>query len=94
MGGRAPQVTSQGGMDAAREAPFVYAALDALAARAQRWALHRAEALQASGTLAAVEGAGAVPDALAAAAEASVKQVRGVATAVGWGLADCCGGAR
>eukprot|EP00884_Botryococcus_braunii_P023287 jgi/Botrbrau1/9642/Bobra.0131s0019.2 len=37
----AVQVTSEGGMEAAMEAPYVYAALDALAARAASWAERR-----------------------------------------------------
>lgn len=40
------QLVSEGGLEAAIEAPFVYGALDSLAARARRWAEHRAEALQ------------------------------------------------
>ena len=35
------QVTAEGGTDAAQEAPYIYAALDALAARAAAWADHR-----------------------------------------------------
>ena len=37
----AMQVTTEGGFDAAMEAPFVYGALDALAARSAAWAERR-----------------------------------------------------
>ena len=35
------QLTAEGGWDAAQEAPFLYAAIDALAARAGTWAERR-----------------------------------------------------
>ena len=35
------QVTAEGGQDAAMEAPAIYAAIDALAARAMAWAERR-----------------------------------------------------
>ena len=35
------QLTAEGGWDAAQEAPFLYAAMDALAARAGTWAERR-----------------------------------------------------
>ena len=35
------QLTAEGGWDAAQEAPFVYAAMDALASRAGSWAEHQ-----------------------------------------------------
>ncbi|GFR42098.1 hypothetical protein Agub_g2940, partial [Astrephomene gubernaculifera] len=44
----AMQLVSEGGSDAAHEAPFVYGALDQLAARARRWEEHRAEGLAAA----------------------------------------------
>lgn len=69
------QLLAEGGLDAALEAPFVYGALEQLAARARRWAEHRAEGLAARGQLAAKEGPGAAPDALGLAAEAAVKKV-------------------
>lgn len=43
------QVTSEGGLDAAYEAPNVYAAMDALAARARSWAERRQRALLGEG---------------------------------------------
>ncbi len=75
----AVQLLAEGGLDAALEAPFVYGALEQLAARARRWAEHRAEGLAARGQLAAKEGPGAAPDALGLAAEAAVKKVGGAA---------------
>ena len=69
------QLVSEGGLDAAQEAPFVYGALEQLAGRARRWAEHRAELLAARGLLAAREGGAAEPAALGAAAEAAVKKV-------------------
>ena len=80
------QVTSEGGLDAAYTAPFIYAALDALALRARRWTTHRAEGLErrgllpgCSGAAAAVPGGGSghggLPDRMGAAAETAVKQV-------------------
>lgn len=66
------KVTAEGGLDAAMEAPFVFAAIDALAARATAWAERRQrlliEACPADGSLQSPEEAGA-------AAAAAVKNV-------------------
>ncbi|EFJ45410.1 hypothetical protein VOLCADRAFT_105963 [Volvox carteri f. nagariensis] len=71
----ATELVAEGGIDAALEAPYVYGALDQLAARARRWAEHRAECLAARGLLVSREGPGAAPEALGAAAEAAVKKM-------------------
>ncbi|KXZ43366.1 hypothetical protein GPECTOR_92g589 [Gonium pectorale] len=71
----AMQLVSEGGSDAAFEAPYVYGALEQLAVRARRWAEHRGEVLAARGLLAAREGPAADPAALGAAAEEAVKQM-------------------
>ncbi|GLC37445.1 hypothetical protein PLESTM_000585400 [Pleodorina starrii] len=71
----AMELVAEGGVDAALEAPYVYGALDQLAARARRWAEHRAECLAARGLLAAREGPAAAPEALGAAAEAAVRKM-------------------
>ena len=66
------QVTMQGGRDAAQEAPTVFAAMDALAARAASFAERRQRALQE----AFVDRADAIsPHEAASTAAASVKQV-------------------
>ena len=44
-------MTSEGGLEAAFAAPHIYYALDALAARARKWALRRMEALLGRGLL-------------------------------------------
>ncbi|GIL77075.1 hypothetical protein Vretimale_3144 [Volvox reticuliferus] len=71
----ATELVTEGGIDAALAAPYVYGALDQLAARARRWAEHRAECLAARGLLASREGPGASPEALGAAAEAALKKM-------------------
>ncbi|GIL58713.1 hypothetical protein Vafri_13716 [Volvox africanus] len=71
----ATELVAEGGVDAALEAPYVYGALDQLAARARRWAEHRAECLAARGLLASREGPGTSPEALGAAAEAAIKKM-------------------
>lgn len=78
------QVLYEGGTEAAAEAPFIYAALDALALRARRWAARRAEALHEHlpGTAGAVAGGSnsttsSTPwEDVGMAAEAQTKQVR------------------
>lgn len=66
------QVTSEGGPDAAQEAPFIFAAMDALANRAASWAERRQRTLQDRN----VQGADAVsPHDAARFAAAAVKQV-------------------
>ncbi|KAG2495294.1 hypothetical protein HYH03_006566 [Edaphochlamys debaryana] len=75
LAGCAMQLVAEGGSDAAAEAPYVYGALDQLAARARRWAEHRGELLEGRGLLAAKEGTAAAPEALGAAAEAAVKKM-------------------
>jgi len=66
------QVTSEGGFDAAMEAPYIYAAIDALAVRAGKWAERRQrcllEASQDNPALLSAEAA-------AAAAITAVKEV-------------------
>lgn len=70
------QVTTEGGFDAAMEAPFVYGSLDALAARSAAWAERRQHLLldQAPPDKAACMPE---PHVVAADAAAAVKQVRG-----------------
>ena len=74
------QVTSEGGLDAAMEAPFVYAAIDALAARATAWAERRQRLLLEGGVPSAAAGGEPppqlTPEEAGAAAAAAVKQVR------------------
>ena len=68
------QVTAEGGIDAAQEAPYIYAALDALAARAAAWAEHRQRNLIS----AAPQGAAAsmlLPEAVGRQAAEVVRQV-------------------
>lgn len=68
------QVTAEGGVDAAMEAPYIYAALDALAARAAAWAEHRQRSLIS----AAPQGAPAsmlLPEAVGRQAAEVVRQV-------------------
>ena len=73
------QLTAEGGWDAAQEAPFLYAAMDALAARAGTWAERRqrlrieAASEQAASTM-------AEPVVVLREAIAFVKQVRGLVT--------------
>ena len=66
------QVTTEGGYDAAMEAPYIYAAIDALAVRAGKWAERRQrlllEALPEDSGLPS-------PESAAAAAIAAVKEV-------------------
>ena len=70
--GRLAQVTTEGGYDAAMEAPYIYAAVDALAVRAGKWAERRQRLiLEASPEDLAVPS----PEAAAAAAIAAVKEV-------------------
>ncbi len=64
-----PQVTSEGGLDAAFEAPNVYAAMDALAARARLWAERRQRLLGERG-----EGGALAPEEAGRIAAAAVKQ--------------------
>ena len=71
--GELSQVTTEGGYDAAMEAPYIYAAVDALAVRAGKWAERRQRLLmEASPDDLAVD----TPEAAAAAAIAAVKEVR------------------
>ncbi|CAD7697595.1 unnamed protein product [Ostreobium quekettii] len=65
----AAQVVSEGGTEAQHEAQAVYAAMDALAARAGAWTAARAEKLAASGM------EGLVPEQAGHAAESEVKEV-------------------
>ena len=68
----APQVTAEGGLDAAQEAPYIFAAMDALAARAASWAERRQRLLQERNC----EGADSLsPHSAAVAAAAALKQV-------------------
>ena len=66
------QVTTEGGFDAAMEAPYIYAAIDALALRAGKWAERRQrlilEVVSAGNVL-------VTPEAASAAAIAAVKEV-------------------
>lgn len=64
------QVTSCGGLEAALEAPSIYAALDALAARARKWTHHRVESFASRG-IALPEAAAAIAAAAAAVAAAA-----------------------
>lgn len=64
------QVTTEGGLDAAYEAPNVYAAMDALAGRARAWAERRQRLLVERG-----EGGGLAPEEAGRAAAAVIKQV-------------------
>ena len=68
------QVTTEGGFDAAMEAPFIYGALDALAARSAAWAERRQHLLL---DLAPPDKAATMPEphVVAADAAAAVKQV-------------------
>ena len=67
------QVTAEGGQDAITEAPALYAAMDAVAARAASWAERRQRMLlDASGNDSASL---ATPEGCAAIAAAAVKQV-------------------
>ena len=67
------QVTMGGGPDAAQEAPFIYAAMDALANRAASWAERRQRLLQDRNV---AEIHSLSPQEAAQAAAAEVKQVR------------------
>ena len=69
---RAVQVTTEGGFDAAMEAPYIYAAIDALALRAGKWA-ERRQRLILEGVSA--DAAVVTPEAASAAAIAAVKEV-------------------
>ena len=67
------QVTTEGGYDAAMEAPYIYAAVDALAVRAGKWAERRQRLLlEASPDDLALPS----PEAAAAVAIAAVKEVQ------------------
>ena len=66
------QVTTEGGFDAAMEAPYIYAAIDALAVRAGKWAERRQRLLQEASP---DELAMPSPEAAAAAAITAVKEV-------------------
>ena len=66
------QVTTEGGFDAAMEAPYIYAAIDALALRAGKWA-ERRQRLILEGVSA--DAALITPEAASAAAVAAVKEV-------------------
>ncbi|KAK9807857.1 hypothetical protein WJX72_011479 [[Myrmecia] bisecta] len=70
----AAQVTTEGGLDAAQEAPFIYSAIDALAARAASWS-ERRQRLRLDN--ASEEAAAEMPSsqAVGAAAAAAVRQV-------------------
>ena len=71
--GKMTQVTTEGGYDAAMEAPYIYAAVDALAVRAGKWAERRQRLLlEASPEDLAMPS----PEAAAAAAIAAVKEVQ------------------
>ena len=63
-------MTTEGGLDAAFEAPNIYAAMDALADRARLWAERRARLLGERG-----EGGGLPPEEAGRLAAAAVKQV-------------------
>lgn len=67
------QVTAEGGRDAAMEAPFIYAAIDALAARAMAWAERRQRMILESHP---EDGSLLSPGEAALAASAAVKEVR------------------
>ena len=69
---RAVQVTTEGGFDAAMEAPYIYAAIDALALRAGKWAERRQRLILES---ASADAALVTPEAASAAAIAAVKEV-------------------
>jgi hypothetical protein len=69
------QVTSEGGMEAAMEAPFVYAALDALASRAASWAERRQRRLLES-AVPAVAATMQEPEEAATMMAAAVKKVQ------------------
>ena len=69
------QVTAEGGQDAAMEAPFIYAAIDALAARAMAWAERRQRMILASHP---EDYSLLSPGEAASAASAAVKEVRAV----------------
>lgn len=72
------QVTGEGGRDAAQEAPNIFAAIDALAARAASFAERRQRMVQER----SAEGSeGPSPRAAAFAAAAAVKQVPPVSVA-------------
>jgi hypothetical protein len=67
------QVTAEGGVDAAQEAPFIFSAMDSLANRAASWAERRQRLLQERG----IEGPRMVtPHDAALEAAAAVKEVR------------------
>ncbi|MEW5302270.1 MAG: hypothetical protein WDW36_005071 [Sanguina aurantia] len=70
----AAEVTACGGLEAALEAPSIYAALDALAARARKWTHHRVEGFASRG-VALPEAAAAI--AAAAATVAAAGEVTG-----------------
>lgn len=75
------QVTAEGGQDAIMEAPAIYAALDAMAARAASWAERRQrQLLNAPGI---DEAALPSPEEAAAAAAAAVKKVSHAITVIG-----------
>ena len=66
------QVTTEGGFDAAMEAPYIYAAIDALALRAGKWAERRQRLILES---ASADAALTTAEAASAAAIAAVKEV-------------------
>ena len=66
------QVTTEGGFDAAMEAPYIYAAIDALAVRAGKWAERRQRLIFEA---APVDASLLSPEAASAAAIAAVKEV-------------------
>lgn len=70
----AAKVTSEGGLEAAIEAPYIYAALDQLASRALRWTTHRAELLEEKVPPVAGSG-GKSPEQLGMDAERAVKDL-------------------
>eukprot|EP00798_Chlamydomonas_sp_ICE-L_P001444 gene1444-32818_t len=72
----AAMVTCEGGLEAAFVAPFIYSSLDALAARARRWTMNRAELLEQRGLLKvptgsemSSSGSGSLAEMMGAAAE-------------------------
>ncbi len=77
-------MTSEGGLEAAIEAPYIYSALDSLAGRAKKWTELRAQGLEGRGAL----PAGASVEGLAGEAERAVKRV-GSGGGGGGGGAGC-----
>ncbi|CAK0785380.1 hypothetical protein CVIRNUC_008588 [Coccomyxa viridis] len=73
----AAEVTTEGGFDAAMEAPYIYAAIDALALRAGKWA-ERRQRLILEGVSA--DAAVVTPEAASAAAIAAVKEMTNAAS--------------